>query len=142
MLPDDAARRAVVIALAAPNNRLRVHQGLLLVCLYDLGYPEGMDRDSWWAAHSQLFRREYDPKVAASLVCDWLENVERIYAGPESPSAVWTQLRAARYQQQGTWGAHVDFAEAFWQIKFGQDEPDVEARRLADAIIWWPERQT
>ena len=47
MLPDDEARRTVISVLTVTDNRLRVHQGLLLACLHVLGYPDGMDGESW-----------------------------------------------------------------------------------------------
>ncbi len=75
MLPDDAARKTVIKALTDTENRLRVHQGLLLACLHDLKYPAGTDRNSWWLHHKEFFKSEHDPIVAASLTQGWLETL-------------------------------------------------------------------
>lgn len=85
MLPDDAARQTVIKALTDTENRLRVHQGLLLACLHDLNYPAGTDRNSWWLHHKELFKSEHDPIAAASLAQGWLENIDRVYPNGEVP---------------------------------------------------------
>ncbi|QDU94381.1 hypothetical protein [Lignipirellula cremea] len=142
MLPDDDARRTVIKALTDTENRLRVHQGLLLACLRDLKYPAGTERNSWWLHHREFFKSEHDPIVAASLVQGWLENIDRIYSDGDVPFTIMSQCRAVGYQQRGSWGGHYDFGEAFMEIEFGERKLDARSRELAGSVVWWPERQT
>ncbi len=53
-----------------------------------------------------------------------------------------SQCRAVRYQQQGSWGGHNDFGDAFMKLEIGELEVDARSRGLVGNIIWWPERQT
>ena len=76
MLPDDKARRAVIEALTDTENRLRVHQGLLLTCLVVESYPDGMDAESWWSHHKLVLRPEYDAAKAASITFEWSSRVQ------------------------------------------------------------------
>lgn len=140
MLPDDSARVIVIRALIDPENRLRVHQGLLLTALNDLGYPAGMDSQSWWTQHKLLFGSEHDPVAAASLTRDWLHNIERRDADWRFPNRLATQCRAVRYQQRGEWGGHPDFGEAFIGIEQGQIDCDARMAAAAQEIVWWPDR--
>lgn len=139
MLPDDDARRTVIRTLTDTENRLRVHQSLLLSALYHFKYPPGTNRESWWAHHKEFFRPEHDSFLAASLTQDWAEKIAMIHSDGEYPREVARQLSATRYQQQGTWGGHEDFGEAFRSIEYGERQPDPGAREQAEKIIWWPE---
>ncbi|MCA9268410.1 MAG: hypothetical protein KDA41_08055, partial [Planctomycetales bacterium] len=141
MLPDDAARQSIIKSLTEPDNRLRVHQGVLLACLYDLNYPAGMDGRSWWLHHKEFFRAEHDPVAAASLTQGFLDNVGRIYPDGDIPDEVLRQCRAARYQQHGTWGGHFDFGVTYIEMERGDREPDAQSLESARDIVWWPERQ-
>lgn len=140
MLPDDAARRTVIRALTDPENRLRVHQSFILMCLHDLQFPPGMNGRTWWQHHEKIFKSEHDPFAAASLTQDWLETIDGIYIGREIPRGIAVQRRAVAYQQRGAWGGHVDFGYAFMEIETGDRKADKLSRDLADSIAWWPER--
>jgi len=137
MLPDDDARRTVIRCLTDPENRLRVHQGLLLTCLYVLQFPPGTDRETWWTHHKDLFQPQYDSILAASLTQDWLDSVERSFLDEVVPDAFGLQLRAASYQEQGTWGAHSDFGEAFMEMQRGQRQPEPRALEMGRRVTWW-----
>ena len=140
MLPDDDARRTVIEALTDTENRLRVHQGLLLVCLHVLKYPEGMNAGSWWMQHQQLFISEHDPSIAASMTQGWLQEIDRLFAN-DVPNTIGSQYRAARYQQRGSWGGHRDFGKVFLEMEFGERKPDAHSAELGRKVIWWPEHQ-
>jgi len=56
--------------------------------------------------------------------------------------AVESQFQAVLYQQQGTWGGHPDFGEAFRAIVLGRRKPIAASQELGRRVIWWPERQT
>ncbi len=140
MLPNDDARRAVIEALTDTENRLRVHQSLLLTCLYDLSFPVGTDRNSWWSHHKHLFYPEHDPTIAASLTQDWLEKVRAIYSADDVPSMIRVQCHAVHNQQHGAWGGHRDFGEAFARVAIGQNEPNARSRKPLGHVVWWPAR--
>ncbi len=139
MLPDDEARRTVILALTDKDNRLRVHQGLLLSCLHALDFPAGMDARSWWSQHAFVFRAERDPFIAASLTQGWLEEIERLFSH-DWPRTVESHYIAATYQEGGQWGGHSDFGQARLEIHFGDRSADPRAVETSRRILWWPER--
>ncbi|MCE9555978.1 MAG: hypothetical protein K8T91_21730 [Planctomycetes bacterium] len=150
MLPDDRARRQVLTCITDSKNRLRAHQGLLLVALKTLNYPDGYDVDSWWDKHSHLFRQEYDPSAAAMTVWGWRERIQDSapsYNGQYPVERYWDitrQCSTAKYQEQGSWGGDRDFGEAYdklstriWNSPNKEDDFfDLEIH----AIAWWPRK--
>lgn len=138
MLPNDNARCAVVLALTDTQNRLRVHQGLLLTCLFVEGSPAGWDANAWWLHNEALLQSEHDPAIAASIAIDWIAKIESCDALANN-RLVATQLRAAKYQQRGGWGGHYDFGEAFQELAHQRAEPDAKAYALGRSFLWWSE---
>lgn len=137
MLPSDAARRQVLACLTDPDNRLRVHQGLLLACLKRLGYPAGYDAQNWWTAHEPVFIREPDPHQAVRIVYGWLEEVNRLPTGGSREIA--SQTMATQYHVRGSWGRVYDFGLAYGDLR---DAPRQTREALPTGkVIWWPERQ-
>lgn len=145
MLPGDDARRRALICLTDPANRLRVHQSLLLVALKTLGYPDGLDAESWWRAHSDLFRAESDPVAAARVVVGWRAKIEEsaYHRLAEIPRELSRQFRAARYHEQGSWGRDYEFGEAYRELpearrefryQPGEGEQPVPS---PPNIVWW-----
>jgi hypothetical protein len=131
-LPDDAARKQVLSCLVDPENRLRVHQGLLLACLLELGYPPGLDAEGWWRAHRDLFKREHDPIAAAKLTRGWLRKIGRL---PTASDAVGSLYGAADYQESGSWGGHYDFGEAVRNLEWNRRPDEIDA---SENVVWWP----
>ena len=138
MLPDDQARRTVILALTDRSNRLRVHQGLLLACLYVGNYPEGMDAESWWAHHQALFEPEYDPTVAAAVIQGWRAQAERLESR-DVDSIIYLQLYATGYQEEGGWGGDEELGEVALDIEYGGREPDPDGLARGQQVIWWPD---
>jgi len=125
-LPNDEARRQVLSCVTEPENLLRVHQGLLLVCLKTLGPPPGYTVDSWWKKHAVLFYIERDAETSTRLVWGWLERTEHFapgYTSGKQPNYIekfWDiedQRRAAEYQQNGGWGGDHLFGEAWSELR-------------------------
>jgi hypothetical protein len=137
MLPDDGARVTVVRALTDPENRLRVHQSLLLTCLYELGYPPGIAPEDWWSHQEHIFRAEHDPMMAAATTQGWLRKIESTYIDRQA-SSIPRQCRAARLQENGSWGGHPDFGEAFMAIESGRTAMQPPADALGAPVMWWP----
>jgi hypothetical protein len=143
MLPTDEARTQVLACLADTENLLRVHQGLLLTCLREWGYPAGHNAASWWARHRHLFRHEYDPRAAALTVAGWQEWLVR---HRDMANDVGGQAMAAHYYQLGSWGArwgkHPQFAEEYERLR---EQAQVDGKRDPDhglkEVVWWPEPQ-
>jgi hypothetical protein len=135
-LPPDEARAQVLRCATDPDNLLRVHQGLLLVCLNEWGYPPGHDAKSWWARHGPLFRQEYDAGAAVRTVAGWTDALEK---RSDQTEAVRSQLRAARYQEHGNWGGDAAFGEAFCELSDRADgRPIPELVGGLAAVDWWP----
>jgi|GEM_PF-1653729 len=132
-LPNDAARKQVLTCLVDTENRLRVHQGLLLACVMDLGYPPGLNAEGWWQAHQEVFRPEHDPIVAAKMTRGWLRRIRRLPV--DWDGAVGSLSRAADYQERGAWGGHEDFGEAVRELEWRH-----RPRPVADSnnVVWWP----
>ncbi len=135
LLPDDAARKQVLTCLVDPENRLRVHQGLLLACLMELGYPPGLDAEGWWQEHRRLFTCEHDPMVAAKLTRGWLRRIGRLSTSTEPWGAVSSLSSAARYQERGSWGGHYDFGEAVSKLEWNHRPDEIDA---SENVVWWP----
>jgi len=150
MLPHDEARRQVLTCLTDSGNLARVHQGLLLTCLYTLGYPPGHDASSWWEHHAPLFQSKDDPDAAVRLVWAWCERAASYDSGKDGDWSnrdsweIQRQLRAARYQETGSWGGDFDFGDSY-QLFLVQNNllggrntkppiPDLGV----DKVIWWP----
>jgi hypothetical protein len=137
-LPDDAARKQVLTCLVDPENRLRVHQGLLLACLMELGYPPGLDAKGWWKAHRDLFKCGHEALAAAKLTRGWTRKIERLPQRPlngEPRSAVSSLITAANYQERGAWGGHEDFGEAVWSLEWKRHPAEIDA---TGHVVWWP----
>ncbi len=138
MLPSDSARRQVLACLTDPENRLRVHQGLLLACLNRFGYPEGYDVERWWAAHEPAFVPERDPARAVRIAYGWLEEANRL-------SSSWSgelggQLSATSYHVRGHWGRDHHFGVAYAELEAA---PPSARRGLPRVrVVWWPEKQS
>jgi hypothetical protein len=142
MLPSDAARRQVLRCLTDPENRLRVHQGLLLACLACWGYPEGFDAESWWQHHQVWFVQERDPVHAARVTYGWTSLLWIVFRHHDSTNAlldgeVRRQLDVAWYQEHGNWGGHEDFGEALFLLDLGAPPERLE-RLSKNPASWWP----
>ena len=145
MLPNDDARRQVLRCLTDPANRLRVHQGLLLSCLYHKGYPPDHGAASWWQRHEWAFRPEHDPQRAVDLVFGWTDQIKAREPNSDVVGEVSRQVRAANYQEHGSWGGDHDFGEAYQTL----EEQVMQAPNGVEAfpqlgihrIVWWPAAQ-
>jgi hypothetical protein len=127
MLPTNDARVQVLGCLTDPDNLLRVHHGLLLACLWEWGYPQGYNAEGWWRRHQHLFRREQDASAAARLAAGWTEQIRR---NKDLGVAIYPQFRAARYQEQGSWGGDHDFGDAYAELGSGSKTGIPE-------VVWW-----
>jgi hypothetical protein len=134
-LPHDDARRQVLQCLTDPTNLLRIHQCLLLVCVHELGFPEGLDATTWWEKHSWLFIREGDPKQASRIVWGWIDRI---------PVERWTNrmrrwIRAAEHQQGGSWGGDPAFGPAYDDLNESLDrvKASVDPKLGVNRIAWW-----
>ncbi len=106
------------------ENRLRVHQGLLLAALAYLGYPPGDDERSWWKANRWIFHCEHDAKPAAAMVLGWSDMIVALaMPAGEAKEEMPGFLRATYYQEQGAWGGDYDFAEAYCTLKAMSHQP-------------------
>ena len=115
VLPHDEARRQVARCLIEPSNLARVHQGMLLVCLWELGYPEGVAPETWWDVHGQAFEIAQDPDVAVRRVWGWREAATELAATHLRLGwFVRPQLHAVEHQELGSRGGDPEFAEARW----------------------------
>lgn len=115
MLPDDDARRQSLLCLTNPDNKLRVHQSLLLVALEQFGYPCGLDKERWWEIHRDLFVEVADAPCAADTVVGWrrcIEDSARIRV-PKDPYRLARQMRAAYYQETESWGGDYGFRDSY-----------------------------
>jgi hypothetical protein len=141
-LPDENARAEVLHCITNSKNLLRVHQGLLLSCIYQLGYPNGHTSESWWKKHSSLFMSTEDAVAAASMVAGWRIRIEK-----SLPENVWEkywvigqQLRAARYAEGGVWGGDKSFSNAYDELNIqAWCEGKKHANRGLKNVDWWPE---
>jgi hypothetical protein len=145
MLPADDARRQVLSCLTDPDNRLRAHQSLLLVCLDELGYPPGYDGEHWWGEHRSVFAREPNARKAARSVAGWRDAVERAVPLRRHPRGylernprVQAQLRAVEYQERGSWGGHGDFGEAVLELEEAVAADGSRVPEGAIRVAWWP----
>lgn len=136
LLPHDAARRQVLQALTEPDNRMRVHQSMLLACLGHLGHSPGYTAETWWNAHEWAFRIERDPKQAAQAVQGWTAKVEALQLpNDEVADEIRAQIRAARYQERGTKGGDREFSDAYMRLPSKGIAP---FRMEHHTIAWWP----
>ncbi|OQB85994.1 MAG: hypothetical protein BWX88_01394 [Planctomycetes bacterium ADurb.Bin126] len=132
-VPDDPARRQVLICLCDPENCARVYQEMLLVMLWEYGYPPGLDAQSWWARHAEIFRTHPDPEATARLVdglADHFRKVleERPAKQPEVDLA-WAVLNS----QGGVVGGDHRLSVALKAI-YGQP---LAADAWVNRIAWW-----
>jgi hypothetical protein len=135
-LPSDAARREVLMSLTDSANLLRIHQGLLLTCLKELGYPPGMNSQTWWDKHAWLFQPEHDPTRAVRIVYGWSARL-REYSNIDAISG---QLAGVNYQEIGTWGGDRNFGDEFLKVE-EQLQRGRSKKELAiglNYIDWWP----
>ena len=119
-LPNQEAQDQVLRCLTDPKNFMRVHQGLLLTCVYVLDYPPGYDKESWWRHHEVLFRPEHDPKAAMENMWGWIEVTESFAPGHKPSGSpceqflpITRQRRAADYQIRGDWGGDHELAKQY-----------------------------
>jgi hypothetical protein len=135
-LPTDAAREQVLICLTDPTNLLRIHQGLLLTCLKEMGYPPGMNPLSWWDKHAWVFHRERDPAEAVKVIWGWTTRL------PEDRDsiAITQQLSAVHYQEQGTWGGDGALGEEFLKFEevMAHNGKKPDSGLGMNRIEWWP----
>lgn len=136
-LPSDDARRQVLRCVTDSDNLLRVHQGLLLTCLNEWGYPPGFDANSWWVRHALLFHAEYDVTSAIELVWGWTDRIREVQE--DRPREINAQLYAADNQEKGSWGGDVDFRR-FFELRLAQDDPS-KPLRPDNRVAWWPRRK-
>jgi hypothetical protein len=139
MLPDDDARRQALACLVDTQNHLRVHQSMLLALLGELGYPPGFDAASWWQRHASLFIRECDAPAAARRTFGWREKAENVADVGDHFDALHSQLSAARYQEQGQWGGHADFGEAYREVEYMPRTAASLPLAAPNNVAWWPE---
>jgi hypothetical protein len=147
MLPDDEARRTVLACMTDPDNLLRVHQGLLLTCVCAWGYPPTHDAVTWWAKHGWVFHSERSARDAWRVMWGWREKIQEAAPGREKLAEhdererqVWSQLRAAEYQERGGWGGDEAIAallnpEPSW---LDSSRRPAVANLGVDRIDWWP----
>jgi hypothetical protein len=145
MLPDHAARRLVLKCLTDPRNKLRVHQGMLLVALYTLDYPPGYNARSWWKQHSHLFCVEDYPYRAVKVIWGWRHRIEEstpIHGEEQDQQryrGIWRQCQAADYQERGSWGGDSGVGEAFVRLERTiRKLPNLEDNLPVHGIAWWP----
>jgi hypothetical protein len=138
LLRDDEARRMVLKCVTDPTNLLRVHQGLLLVCVYQWGYPPGHDAASWWTKHRWVFYAERDPHQAWRVMWGWREKIEAASRDHEWP--ISSQLHAAYDQEGGAWGGDRKLGELFDREPFWRLSPQrPKVQNLGvDQLDWWP----
>ncbi len=156
-LPNDAARKQVLQCLTDSRNYMRVHQGLLLTCVYVLDYPPGFDKERWWNRHGEFFTREHNPKVAIQKLWGMAEATESFAPGHDDAGSPYEQFsriahqrRAAEYQITGAWGGDDEFGllnEEMFALQFVKAQRDshradynwaVSEFRLTP-VAWWPE---
>ena len=143
VLPSEAAKRQVLICVTDPNNRARIHQGLLVIAIRAWGYPPGYDAETWWTEHAHLFKPMPDPTVAAKTVWGWRERIGSLISASHHDGQelslyeeyLSTLCSAARYQEQGTWGGDRDFGECYDMLPGTMPPPLV----IPKNVVWWPE---
>jgi len=143
MLPSNQARRQVLACLADPGNYARVHQGMLLTCVWAFGFPPGYDAQTWWERHRGLFRSYHDPHEAATLVLGWIQTARSLapeYDPRLEQSMPWLgvlerQRMAALRQERPSFCSDAPFAKAYADLSLDwQEEP-----MFPDNVAWWPE---
>jgi hypothetical protein len=116
IFPTDASRRQVLSCLVDPDNRVRVHQNLLLAYLLEKHLPAGLSAQLWWNQHLDVFVRVASPVRAVEMTWGWCDDAEALLHSEPEPSASFPvtmrQLRAARYQERGQWGGDRLFSAA------------------------------
>lgn len=136
MLPDNRARVQVLRCVTDRENILRLHQGVLLLCLWSLDYPEGYDAESWWSRHQHLFRHEYDQKRAALTVAGWMQLL--VYNDRSLRYEVCNRVYATREFERGGWGNGFG-GEASNLEKMAENEgKDIPDNGLLE-VVWWKE---
>jgi hypothetical protein len=128
----------VLKCVTDPTNLLRVHQGLLLVCVYQWGYPRGHDAASWWTKHRWVFYAERDAHQAWRVMWGWREKIEAASRDHEWP--ISSQLHAAYDQEGGAWGGDRKLGELFDREPFWRLSPQrPKVQNLGvDQLDWWP----
>lgn len=133
-LPDDHARRQVLACLGDPDNCARIYQEMLLVMLWEYGYPPGMDARSWWAGHAGIFRSHPDPEATARLVSNLTDHfrqvLERRLASRREVADAWAVLNS----QGGVLGGD---SRAYVALKGMHGQP-LAADAWVNRIAWWP----
>lgn len=136
LLPTEESRRKVLATLTDRKNHLRMHQSLLLVCLHEWGYPNGVDAESWWATNGAAFYSENDGYIATSLALDWRARImKRCPSSDDTPKEIRIQLRACMKWDEFEPGSDPNFSVAHWAK--GREDPDKWALGFSAGMIWW-----
>lgn len=151
LLPSDIVRRKVLECLTDSTNLARIHQGMILACLYAKGFPSGFNSESWWKMHASLFKPVHDPDQTALLCWRWCERSKRCIPGYangasepiEENKPVLSPRKAAEFQQQSIWGGDEELYEAFEKLEKKLGSPRVSEELKASLgvyqIAWWPD---
>ncbi len=127
-LPNSAARRQILTNLTNKNNLIRVHQGLLLTCLYEYGYPDDYTKDEWWETYGHLFEAKHDVHDAVAFSLGITEMAEAL--NEDTPRrSVERQLLAARYFERGMYTRCPDFGRVYMEETMRGTSPTTE--------LWW-----
>lgn len=108
LLPTHEARCQVLRCVTDRQNLARVHQGLLLVCLKEWGYPPGYDTAKWWKTNSHIFQPHKISSYQSKELEAFLFLRELRSQVEKSPQYRWgdnseidRQLKAAALQEPG-----------------------------------------
>ena len=133
LLPSVEAKRKVLKCISNPQNQLRLHQGMLLVCLRILGFPKGMSSQDWWTANEFVFIEEPDGKKCAAFVQGWGKKIEDAsmkrlrQLTDDEKGEINSQLHAAREKQTSS-----DFDMPSWKW---WEAPDPKS--IGSKMTWW-----
>lgn len=124
-LPADADRTAVARCLVAENNRLRVHQGLMITVFWAKAQENNPAAHRWWAQNSGFFVQISDNKKAAEFLWCWRNKIgSEIYdlgelnsLNQEVRESLVRHIRAAKYQEEGRWGGDSEFGDAYQALE-------------------------
>jgi len=133
-LPEDLARRQVLARLGDPENCARVYQEMLLVMLWEYGYPPGLDAQSWWARHAEIFRSHPNPEATARLVDGLADHFEQVLEQRPAKRPEVDLAWAVLTSQGGVVGGDGRVCLA---LKVIHGEP-LATDAWVNRIAWWP----